>query len=85
MTSKEKKSIFILQSIHQVLKAEKLLKKKDMPFRLVPVPKQINSNCGIALEVAPIEAAHVREVMIEGKINIKAQYLRQGEDFTENT
>jgi len=36
-------------SIHYVLKAEKLLKAQGIPLDMVPVPKEISSDCGMAL------------------------------------
>ncbi|MFQ5645863.1 MAG: DUF3343 domain-containing protein [bacterium] len=35
---------------HYALRAEKLLKKEKLGAKLVPVPRQVSSNCGLALE-----------------------------------
>ena len=33
------------------MKAEKLLKGKGLKIDLIPVPREINSDCGVAIEV----------------------------------
>ncbi|WP_022854171.1 DUF3343 domain-containing protein [Thermodesulfatator atlanticus] len=45
------KIILLFPSIHYVLKAEKFAKQAGMPVELIPVPKEISSDCGMALEV----------------------------------
>jgi hypothetical protein len=45
------KTFFILfRSIHDVLRAEKYLKKTGAVFELVPVPRQISSECGVCIK-----------------------------------
>ncbi|OAG27510.1 DUF3343 domain-containing protein [Thermodesulfatator autotrophicus] len=45
------KVILLFPSIHYVLKAEKVLKKEGLKLDLVPVPKEVSSDCGMALEI----------------------------------
>lgn len=78
----EKKSIiFILQSIHHVLRAEKFLEKAGVESDLIPVPKEINPECGMAIEMAPSKESQVEDVLDKAKIIIKARYLKQGKKF----
>lgn len=45
------KTFFILfRSIHDVLRAEKYLKKTGAVFELVPVPRPISSECGVCIK-----------------------------------
>jgi len=46
---KENDYVAIFHSIHRVLKAEKLLKQDKVDFLLIPVPRQLTSDCGLAL------------------------------------
>ncbi|WP_456434510.1 DUF3343 domain-containing protein [Thermosulfuriphilus sp.] len=39
----------VFPSIHHVLKAEKVLKSQGIPVELVPIPREISSDCGMAL------------------------------------
>lgn len=44
--------LLIFQSIHHVLAAEAALKAADVAVELVPVPREISPNCGMAVTVA---------------------------------
>jgi len=45
------KTYFILfRSIHDVLRAEKYLKKTGALFEIVPVPRHISSECGVCIK-----------------------------------
>jgi hypothetical protein len=46
---------FILfRSIHDVLKAEKLLKHRGFTFELVPVPRNLSSDCGMCIRAEDV-------------------------------
>jgi hypothetical protein len=45
------KAYFLLfRTIHDVLKAEKLLKQRGLAFELVPVPRNLGSDCGMSVQ-----------------------------------
>ena len=50
---RENDFVAIFHSIHRVLKAEKVLKEAGADFLLIPVPRQLTSDCGLALRIAP--------------------------------
>ena len=43
--------ILLFQSVHHVMKAEKVLKERGMAVDLIPVPREISSDCGVAIQV----------------------------------
>jgi len=47
------KVLLVFRSIHDVLAAEQSLIAAGLAPDLVPVPKEINPNCGMAVTVAP--------------------------------
>ncbi|HOF77173.1 MAG TPA: DUF3343 domain-containing protein [Smithellaceae bacterium] len=62
--------VMLFKSVSYVLKAEKILKKENLPHKLIPVPKKISSDCGVCLRFEPnmrekIEAALFKKVEIE--------------------
>ena len=75
-------TVFILQSIHQVLKAEKALQRAGLPFDLIPVPKEVNPECGMAIESSARDAARVRDLLAQSNLRLVAVYHRSGKDFT---
>ena len=73
--------VFILPSIHHVLKAEKLLKTTTIPFDLVPVPKEINPDCGMAVETEIETADEVRAFLVDAGLPVEGAYRRRGRIF----
>ncbi len=70
MSGQSKYSVMLFKAVSYAMKAEKILKKEDLPLKLIPVPKQISSDCGICLRFEPamqnkIEAALLNKVEIE--------------------
>ena len=47
--------LLLFASIHGVLTAEAALKAACVPLDLVPVPKEISPDCGMAIAVAPLD------------------------------
>jgi hypothetical protein len=62
--------VMLFKAVSYVLKAKKILKKEGLPHKLIPVPKNISSDCGICLRFEPaiqnkIEAALLNKVEVE--------------------
>jgi len=70
------KSIVLLESIHQVMRAEKLLKAEGMKIDLIPVPREISSNCGIAIELPEGSEEDALRILENSRIPIQEWYLR---------
>jgi len=43
--------IILFYTIHDVLRAEKILKKHNITHELVPVPRNLSSDCGICVKL----------------------------------
>jgi hypothetical protein len=41
----------LFHSIHDVLKAEKIFKKHEIQHELIPVPRNLSSDCGMCIKV----------------------------------
>jgi hypothetical protein len=41
--------VILFPSIHFALRAEKLMKEKGVPYKLIPVPRHLSSDCGVCL------------------------------------
>ena len=44
--------VVLFPSVSHVLKAEKRLKERGIAHKLIPVPREIGSDCGICVRVA---------------------------------
>lgn len=45
----DKLRFYIFTTIHDVLKAEKILKKATVDVEVVPVPRALSSDCGVCI------------------------------------
>ena len=51
-------------TVHEALHFEELLKGK-FPFRIVPVPRELSTTCGIAVRLAPEDLETAQEKITE--------------------
>lgn len=49
MNAQTSYNVILFKSVSYALKAEKILKAEGLPYKLIPVPRQISSDCGICL------------------------------------
>ena len=78
---KEGELVAIFHSIHRVMKAEKLLKQASKKVLLIPVPRQLTSDCGLAIRFAQELRAEIEEVLSTSNLQIQELYLRREKDF----
>jgi len=43
--------VFLFPSVSYVLKAEKILKDREIDHKLIPVPRHVSSDCGVCVRV----------------------------------
>jgi hypothetical protein len=74
--------ILIFRGTHQVLSAEKRLKGGGVPLRLIPVPRSLTSDCGLAIRVPLDHRDHAREILSRARLLPLAAHLsRAGGEF----
>lgn len=76
--------ILIFRGTHQVLSAEKHLKKAGVPMRLIPVPRRLSSDCGLAIRISAPDRNMAREVLSRSNILPKSVHiLREKGQYAE--
>ena len=55
--------VAIFHSVHKVMKAEKILKKEKAEMLLIPVPRQLTSDCGLAIRYAETERVQIEAIL----------------------
>lgn len=60
MTETPNYHVVIFQSVNQTMWAIKLLKRIGVPHKLIPVPRQISSDCGVCIRIDSSLADKVR-------------------------
>ena len=73
------KCVFLFESVHQVMKAEKFLKGKGFSIDVIPVPREISSDCGVAIELPWEDRQDALSVLEESSISILEFYIRDQE------
>lgn len=61
-------------STNYALKCEKILKQGSVNVKLIPVPRQVSSNCGLAARMDPEALLAFRGLCREGVIVVEALY-----------
>lgn len=60
-----RRALLLFPTIHHVLAAERALKAGGVAPDLVPVPKEISSDCGMAIAVAAADRPRALELLAE--------------------
>jgi hypothetical protein len=51
--------VILVPSTSHALKAERILQRKGISYKLIPVPRRISSDCGVCLRVGAAELEEV--------------------------
>lgn len=73
--------VLVFPSTTTVLNAEDLLEERGLDFELIPVPKAVNPNCGLALSFDEQARPLIMRALAEAGLRPSAAYVRRGEDF----
>lgn len=73
--------VLILPSIHHILKVEKGAKSRSISVELIPTPRQISSDCGMAVELYPEVLERLLAMVTEINVPDWELYRREGGDY----
>lgn len=71
--------LLLFRSTHDVIRAEKQVKLHNISCKVIPVPRSISSQCGMALEVSDDDEKRIQEAIEETGVAVqlyKAEYKR---------
>jgi hypothetical protein len=77
--NKERSYYLVFSTIHDVLRAERKLKEHGFNFELMPIPRNLSSDCGSCIRLYD-EIEEVMECI--GDIKIEKRFVHNGKDFT---
>ncbi len=76
--------ILIFRGTHQVLTAEKHLKRAGVPMRLIPVPRSLTSDCGLAIRISDAGKDRARDVLTgAGLLPYSVHILRREGEYEQ--
>jgi uncharacterized protein YabE (DUF348 family) len=64
--------VVLLPSTSAALRSEKVLIKAGLEVKLIPVPREVSSNCGIAVRFVWAERAQVEATLSAAAVDIDA-------------
>jgi hypothetical protein len=70
------KCVLLFSSVHQVMRTEELLKEKGIEVDLIPVPRDISSDCGVAVELSGESEEKALVILAENRISMTECYTK---------
>jgi len=71
----EEFNLISFESTHMAIKSEKLLKEVDLDIRIIPVPREITSSCGLSLRINPLDYNEAIKILVKNMIKFSGCYL----------
>lgn len=65
-------------STHHALSAEKLLKQNGVEQTVVPTPRELSGNCGIAIRIDAADADRARRLLADAGIEVEGIHPSPG-------
>lgn len=65
------KNIIVFDSVHFTIKAEKLLKAKNLNFLIITTPREISSECGMSVQTDFLHIVEICKILDNNQINYK--------------
>jgi hypothetical protein len=60
--------VVLFESVSHALRAEKIIKAENIPCKLIPVPRQISSDCGVCMRFDAALTGRIAAAL-EGKLD----------------
>ncbi len=77
--------VAIFHSIHRVMKAEKALQEQQVDILLIPVPRQLSADCGMAICFPQAMRLPVEDILGRAGIGIRELWLMENEKYRQLT
>lgn len=61
-------SVILFQSASHAIRAEKVLQQAGIPNKMIPTPRQLSSDCGMALRFDHADTEQVARTLAEYKV-----------------
>lgn len=64
--------VVLFSSTHFALRAEKIAKEKGLAVKLVPVPRQLSSDCGVCLRFPWDQRSQIEETLRQAGVQMES-------------
>ncbi|HNY65224.1 MAG TPA: DUF3343 domain-containing protein [Deltaproteobacteria bacterium] len=62
--------VLLFHSVSQALLAEKVLKQEGIPHKVIPVPRQISSDCGVCIRFEAASRERITSALT-GRVEVR--------------
>ena len=69
--SSESYAVILVYSTSHAMRIEKLLGKRGIGCKMIPVPRQISSDCGVCIRITRAQVEAARETIEKARIEIQ--------------
>jgi hypothetical protein len=77
VSSHDTRCLLVFESVHQVMKAEKLIREQGVKIDLIPMPREISSDCGVAIELPWESKEEALDFLKENRLSPFACYTKR--------
>ena len=70
----EPQVVFLFHASAHALRAEKVLQQAGIACKLIPVPRQLSSDCGVCLRLARRDQDAARDVLTSARVEVAATH-----------
>lgn len=70
-------------STHKALKAEKVLKENNIPFKLIPTPKKFTAFCDFSILFEENVKITVENILKNYKVSTVALFKKEGDTYVK--
>ena len=78
------KKLFVFESVHYTIKADKLLKAFECDYQIIATPREISSDCGMSIEVDEKDVEKVKEYFEVHGLRFEVRDLNTKDTKTNN-
>ena len=72
MPWRDRYAVILVQSTGHAIRAEKVLQMANIGCKLIPVPRQISSNCGVCIRVERTDVDTARIALEKNKVDFES-------------
>lgn len=75
--------VAIFNSVHRVMKAEKLLKREKLAMLLIPAPRALSSDCGLAIRYGAADRQQTEALLAAAALLPEEIFCKTGDRFVK--
>lgn len=58
-------SVVLFESVSHAMQAEKIMKAENIPYKLIPVPRHLSSDCGVCIRFGTADRMRVEQLLAD--------------------